>query len=181
MPDAARELHGPARRRVHDRAPAHGLGEDPEEEPPEGTATEVTDEARRTLRRRNDPPHGEPGLPGPGLSESSADAMMTPPPVTPEEGTKMGRNVTVLASAQLITWTMTLAWTLVVPRALGPSGLGTIMAAWSITGILGVVLGLGTRNYLVRESVVRPESAPGLIGTALVLRIVLSPLLIAAA
>jgi O-antigen/teichoic acid export membrane protein len=106
--------------------------------------------------------------------------MMTPSPVTPEEGTKMGRNVTVLASAQLITWTMTLAWTLVVPRALGPSGLGTIMAAWSITGILGVVLGLGTRNYLVRESVVRPGAAPQLIGTALVLRVVLSPLLIAA-
>ena len=35
------------------------------------------------------------------------------------------------------------------------------MAAWSITGILGVVLGLGTRNYLVRESVVRPGSRRG--------------------
>jgi len=127
------------------------------------------------------PRHGEPGLPGPGLSEASADAMLTPSPALPEESTKMGRNVSILASAQLITWTMTLLWTLVVPRALGPSGLGTIMAAWSITGILGVVLGLGTRNYLVRESVVRPESAPGLIGTALVLRIVLSPLLIVAA
>ena len=127
------------------------------------------------------PRHGEPGLPGPGLSESSADAMMTPPPAAPEGGPKMGRNVSILASAQLITWTMTLLWTLVVPRALGPSGLGTIMAAWSITGILGVVLGLGTRNYLVRESVVRPDSAPGLIGTALVLRVVLSPLLIVAA
>ena len=99
----------------------------------------------------------------------------------PEEGPKMRRNVTVLASAQLITWTMTLAWTLVVPRALGPSGLGTIMTAWAVTGILGVVLGLGTRNYLVRESVVRPNSAPGLIGTALVLRVVLSPLLIVSA
>jgi O-antigen/teichoic acid export membrane protein len=107
--------------------------------------------------------------------------MMTPPPAAPEGGPKMGRNVSILASAQLITWTMTLLWTLVVPRALGPSGLGTIMAAWSITGILGVVLGLGTRNYLVRESVVRPDSAPGLIGTALILRIVLSPLLIVAA
>ncbi|HEY7148815.1 MAG TPA: flippase [Gaiellaceae bacterium] len=125
--------------------------------------------------------HGEPGLPGPGLSEASADAMVTPSPALPEEGTKMGRNVTVLASAQLITWTMTLLWTLVVPRALGPSGLGTIMAAWSITGILGVVLGLGTRNYLVREAVVKPDSAPGLIGTALVLRVLLSPLIIVGA
>src|SRR5215216_5538020 len=107
--------------------------------------------------------------------------MITPSPVIPDGGPKMHRNVTVLAGAQLITWTMTFAWTLVVPRALGPSGLGTIMAAWSITGILGVVLGLGTRNYLVRESVVRPGSASGLIGTALVLRVVLSPLLIVGA
>jgi O-antigen/teichoic acid export membrane protein len=107
--------------------------------------------------------------------------MVTPSPVIPEEGTKMRRNVTVLAGAQLITWTATLLWTLVVPRALGPSGLGTIMAAWSITGILGVVLGLGTRNYLVRQAVVKPDSAPQLIGTALVLRIVLSPLLIGGA
>jgi O-antigen/teichoic acid export membrane protein len=127
-----------------------------------------------------DPRHGEAGIPEPGLSEASADAPATPPPAPPE-GPKMRRNVTVLAGSQLITWTMTLAWTLVVPRALGPSGLGTIMAAWSITGILGVVLGLGTRNYLVRESVVRPGSASGLIGTALVLRVVLSPLLIVGA
>jgi O-antigen/teichoic acid export membrane protein len=86
-----------------------------------------------------------------------------------------------MAGGQLITWTMTLLWTLVVPRSLGPSGLGTIMAAWSVTGILGVVLGLGTRNYLVRESVIAPDKAPGLIGTALVLRLVLSPVLLAAA
>src|SRR5207249_11064297 len=91
----------------------------------------------------------------------------------------VGRNVTVMAGGQLITWTMTLLWTLVVPRSLGPSGMGTIMAAWSITGILGIVLGLGTRNYLVREAVIAPEKASGLIGTALLLRIALSPVLLA--
>ena len=94
---------------------------------------------------------------------------------------RVGRNVTVLASAQLITWTMTLLWTLVVPRALGPSGLGTIMSAWAVTGILGIVVGLGTRNYLVRGSVVDPGSAPRLIGTAIVLRVVLSPLILGGA
>lgn len=101
--------------------------------------------------------------------------------VTPQQGTQVGRNVTVLAAAQLITWTMTLLWTLVVPRALGPAGLGTIMAAWSVTGILGIVLGLGTRNYLVRKTVVDPRDAPQLIGTAVVLRVALSPLVLAAA
>jgi O-antigen/teichoic acid export membrane protein len=94
---------------------------------------------------------------------------------------RVGRNVSALAVGQLITWSMTLLWTLVVPRTLGPSGMGTIMAAWAITGILGVVLGLGTRNYLVRESVAAPETARGLIGTALVLRLLLSPFLFGAA
>ena len=97
------------------------------------------------------------------------------------DGGRVGRNVTALASGQLITWTMTLLWTLVVPRSLGPHGMGTIMAAWSITGIFGIVLGLGTRNYLVRESVVDPEQASSLIGTALVLRIALSPAILIAA
>jgi O-antigen/teichoic acid export membrane protein len=101
---------------------------------------------------------------------------------SPSAGTRgVGRNVTVMATGQLITWTMTLLWTLVVPRSLGPEGMGTIMAAWSVTGILGVVLGLGTRNYLVRESVVDRDAAPRLVGTALVLRLVLSPVLLAAA
>ena len=115
------------------------------------------------------------------MSQGTADLTLSPSPVVPEGAPKMRRNVTVLASAQLITWTMTLLWTLVVPRTLGPSNMGVIMAAWSITGILGVVLGLGTRNYLVRESVVRPDAASQLIGTALLLRVILSPLLLAAA
>jgi len=93
----------------------------------------------------------------------------------------VGRNVRVLAMAQLITWTMTLLWTFVVPRSLGPGGIGTIMAAWSVTGILGVVLGLGTRNYLVRQSVVAPAESARLVGTALVLRVVSAPLVLGGA
>ena len=116
------------------------------------------------------------------MSQGTADLTLSPSPEPPpDDGPKMGRNFRFLASSQLITWTMTLAWTLVVPRALGPSGLGTIMTAWAVTGILGVILGLGTRNYLVRESVIKPDAAPQLIGTALVLRIVLSPLIFGAA
>jgi O-antigen/teichoic acid export membrane protein len=109
------------------------------------------------------------------------DGAVAPPATPVRDEAQVGRNVTVLAVSQLITWTMTLLWTLVVPRTLGPTGLGTIMTAWSVTGILGVVLGLGTRNYLVRESVVRPTEGPRLIGTALVLRIALTPLVLGAA
>jgi O-antigen/teichoic acid export membrane protein len=100
------------------------------------------------------------------------------PPVagTPPTASGVGRNVTFLAASQLITWTMTLLWTLVVPRKLGPSGLGVVMAALSITGIFGMALGLGTRNYLVRLSVVDPASSAERIGTTIVLRALLSPI-----
>lgn len=71
---------------------------------------------------------------------------------------------------------MTLLWTLVVPRALGPIGLGVVVAALSISGVLGIVLGLGTRTYLVREIVINREEGPKLLGTAIVLRLTLAPL-----
>jgi len=89
---------------------------------------------------------------------------------------RVGRNITALASGQLVTWTMTLAWTIVVPRALGPAGMGVLVTAWSVTGVFGVILGLGTRNYLVRELVVDPDCASRLVGTAIVLRVLLAPL-----
>jgi O-antigen/teichoic acid export membrane protein len=101
-------------------------------------------------------------------------------PPTVAETSRIGRNIAALAGGQLITWSMTLVWTLVVPRALGPAGMGTIVAAWAVTGILGIVLGLGTRNYLVREMVVAPGDAPRLLGTALVLRVILTPLFLVA-
>jgi O-antigen/teichoic acid export membrane protein len=71
---------------------------------------------------------------------------------------------------------MTLAWTLVVPRVLGPAGMGLLVAALAATGVLGVVLGLGTRNYLVREMVVDWTDARSLIGTAIAMRLLLTPL-----
>ena len=113
---------------------------------------------------------------------SQAGTADKPVAVTRAEETRVvGRNVKFLAASQLITWTMTLLWTLVVPRELGPGGMGTIMAAWSVTGILGVVLGLGTRNYLVRASVVEPEEQGRLVGTALVLRVISAPIVLVAA
>ena len=99
----------------------------------------------------------------------------------PTAGSRIARNVAAMAGAQLVTWSASLIWTLVVPRALGPSGMGIIVTAWSITGVLGVLLGLGTRNYLVREIVVQDGQGAQLLGTALVLRTVLMPLFVTAA
>jgi O-antigen/teichoic acid export membrane protein len=99
----------------------------------------------------------------------------------PGDASRVGRNIAAMAGGQLVTWSMSLLWTLVVPRALGPAGMGIVVAAWSVTGVLGLLLGLGTRNYLVREMVVREGEAPRLLGTAIVLRLALSPLLVGGA
>src|SRR5438105_6020491 len=93
---------------------------------------------------------------------------------------RIGRNIAALASGQLITWSMALLWTVVVPRALGPAGMGVIVTALSVTGVFGILLGLGTRNYLVREIVVNPSAAPRLVGTGLGLRLLLTPLFVVA-
>ena len=89
---------------------------------------------------------------------------------------RVARNLGALAGGQLVTWTMTLMWTLIVPRALGPVGLGIVVSAQSVAGVLGIVLGLGTRQYLVRELVLQPDQGSKLIGTAVGLRLILAPL-----
>ncbi len=108
---------------------------------------------------------------------AATDAPSAPPaPAATVEGRPLGRNISSLAGAQVITWTMTLLWTLVVPRALGPAGWGLIVSALSVSGVAGIVLGLGTRTYLVREVVVSRAAAPALLGTAVILRLLLAPL-----
>jgi O-antigen/teichoic acid export membrane protein len=98
------------------------------------------------------------------------------PQASQEPRSVIGRNLGALAGGQLITWSMTLIWTLVVPRVLGPAGLGYIVSAISVSSVFGIVLGLGTKAYLVREIVVDREAAPQLIGSTIVLRAMLAPL-----
>jgi O-antigen/teichoic acid export membrane protein len=105
----------------------------------------------------------------PGVGRAEGDAAAP-------SGVRMRRNASALAGGQLVTWTMTLLWTLVVPRALGPAGLGIFVAALSVSGVFGIVLGLGTRTYLVREIVMDRTAAPGLVGSAIVLRLALTPI-----
>jgi O-antigen/teichoic acid export membrane protein len=114
-----------------------------------------------------------------GEDVAAADAGSAQSPAREEpavgEGSRLGRNIAALAGGQIVTWTMTLAWTLVVPRLLGPAGMGTIVTAWAVTGILAIALGFGTKNYLVRAIVVRKDQAPELVATAMMFRLVLTP------
>ncbi len=116
------------------------------------------------------------------IATSPRESAPPPEALTPERplhageaGHRVARNLGALLGGQAITWTVTLAWTVVVPRALGPAGLGILVSAQSVSGVLGIVLGMGTRNYLVRETVVHPADGPKLVGTALVLRIATAP------
>lgn len=83
------------------------------------------------------------------------------------------RNVLALGLAQVITWSVTLLWTFVVPRRLGADGWGMLVAGSSIASIFGVLAGLGTGNYLVREFMRRPGDGARTLGTSLTLRFAL--------
>jgi O-antigen/teichoic acid export membrane protein len=104
-----------------------------------------------------------------------------PAPVDDTPPRSLGRNFSMLAGSQVVTWALSVAWTLLIPRLLGPTEMGYIVTATAVTGILGVILGSGLKTFLVREIVAQPGEGPRLVGTAFVLRLVLLPVFIAAA
>jgi O-antigen/teichoic acid export membrane protein len=55
--------------------------------------------------------------------------------------------------------------------------MGQVTAAYAVAAILIVVVGMGTKIFLVREIVARPEEAGPLIGAALALRLCAAPLI----
>ncbi len=83
---------------------------------------------------------------------------------------RIGANISALLGGQLATWSLTLVWTLVVPRILGPSGLGLIVLAWTASSLLAIIGGLASKTLLVREIAADPAKGPKLLGAALVLR-----------
>ena len=92
---------------------------------------------------------------------------------------RIRKNLAALAAGQLFTWTMTLAWTLVVPRLLGPRGMGMVTTGTAVAGIVQILLGTGTGTYVARELVVSPGRAPRLVATAMIARVVLAPVFMA--
>lgn len=86
----------------------------------------------------------------------------------------LARSITVLVGGQLVTWAATLAWTLIVPRRLGPAEVGVYTLGQASAGILLVAVGLGMRPLLVREIAADRTRGPLLIGTAIILRALLA-------
>ena len=102
-----------------------------------------------------------------------SDVTLAAVPATPAASKRLALNVVALAGGQVVTWSMALLWTLVIPRAIGPASMGFLVTAWAATGIMAVLSGLGTRTFLVKEIAANPQTAASLLGTALVLRLIL--------
>ncbi len=95
-----------------------------------------------------------------------ADPVLRPTNPSAGHG-RLVRNITMLAGSQLATWGLTLLWTIFVPRALGPRGMGQLVVGISVTTILGMLVGLGVNTLLVKEIARAPQQAPRLMGTAM--------------
>lgn len=114
-------------------------------------------------------------LPGVAIPPAPADTVHT------RGSTLLGRNLGLLVGSQALTWILSIAWTTIVPRLLGPREMGVLVTAGSVAGIFGILLGEGTKTFLVREIVARPDRAPWLVGTAMSLRLLMLPVFFGAA
>jgi O-antigen/teichoic acid export membrane protein len=134
----------------------------------------MTDQACATFEA--DAPPAAPAL------DAATPAMDAVPPAASrgEEPGRLGKNLAALGVGQLFTWTMTLAWTLVVPRLLGPGDMGLITTGLAVAGILQIVLGAGTGVYVARELVVAPDRSGRVLVSAMAVRLLLTPLFMAA-
>jgi O-antigen/teichoic acid export membrane protein len=91
-------------------------------------------------------------------------------PATKPTGGRIVANLGALSVAQITTWTLTLAWTIFVPRSLGPSGTGLLVLVWSVNGLLVTLCGLGSKTLLVRTIARDRTLAPQMLATAMVVR-----------
>jgi O-antigen/teichoic acid export membrane protein len=84
----------------------------------------------------------------------------------------IARNVAQLLASQVLTWAMSLAVAITVPRFLGPTAVGQLRLAFSLWAITQVVIGLGTSMYLTLVMAKDRVRGVALVGPILVLRTV---------
>jgi O-antigen/teichoic acid export membrane protein len=104
------------------------------------------------------------------MAVGAAATSAAPPPASSGASSGVGRNLAVLAGSQVVTWSLSLLWTVYVPRALGPHGMGELTIAYAVTGVVSVAAGLGIGTLMVREIARDHAKAPALIGSAVLVR-----------
>jgi O-antigen/teichoic acid export membrane protein len=82
---------------------------------------------------------------------------------------KIALNIFFLGSSQGIAWILNSIYIIVVPRYLGPSGIGLLTIVAAVAAIVNSIAGLGTSTYLLREVARDPEKSRPLIGANIIL------------
>lgn len=94
-------------------------------------------------------------------------------------GQRILRNAMVIGASQPVSWALTLLFTVVVPRNVGPSEWGEWGIAWAVAIVTRSGLDLGLNTLLLKEVPRRPEEAGRWIGAVLAVRLALAPVLVA--
>ncbi len=95
--------------------------------------------------------------------------MTTTKPVNQEGGIrKILRNTSYLLGSQLTTWTMTIATMIIVPKYLGPAGIGEFGVAESVWLVASAFTLFGLDTHLTKTVAREPEKVSIYFGTALV-------------
>jgi O-antigen/teichoic acid export membrane protein len=94
------------------------------------------------------------------------------------KGQRIVRNAAVLLASQPITWVLTLLFTILVPRNVGPAEWGEFTIAVSIGGLVTMMFDLGANTVLLKGMSRYPEDSERALGVLLVLRLVLAPILV---
>jgi len=128
---------------------------------------------RKRLSHTRRPQTGETGSPTPnGTSLGSGESA---PSLS--RSRLVARNVLATLVTQLISWGLTFAVTLYLPRYVGDAGLGKLAFAASFMSVFGVLVPLGTSTLLVKE-IARDRSRTGdLLPAVLLLRVPLALLM----
>lgn len=83
----------------------------------------------------------------------------------------MFKNASALMISQIITWSLSLALMVFLPRYLGAAASGQLAFAYSLWAIAGVLISFGMDTYLTKEISRHPERTSELVGTSVILRV----------
>ena len=86
----------------------------------------------------------------------------------------IARNAAYLMVGQVISWSLTLVFLLLVPRAVGASSWGDWSLALAITAVTSAVTGLGLGTLLIKDVSREPDRAREYVGAALTAQLVMA-------
>jgi O-antigen/teichoic acid export membrane protein len=96
------------------------------------------------------------------------------------QGHRILRNALVLVASQPVSWALTLTFSVIVPRNVGPAEWGEWGTAWWVGLVCRAALDFGINTVLLKELPRRPANAASYLGGVLSARLALAPVLLVA-